>query len=294
MKSKKQLSNLNKKVQSKKRNKNLTGGAGEQEPIKDMEGKYLFLDVDRTLVDKHVCLEYSNGPDTVKIKSILKKEKKNDNYTKLISLLTEFKARGGKAHIITRCKKEVNMMGETDGHGNTSYHPYFNEIVEQLNVDGNKDSVISADSTNPTRDDSFLPTSGRSTNGTVWSYAKSIVMYYLFRNLVLKGENLKLADFILIDDDVGNGEVAADFGFTGYTKGVSVGLEMTNNALKTILNQGSKMPKHNPVDETQFSQKKQRRDAYEHFELINGELERLVLFAKKAQEKIPYPPVHRG
>lgn len=298
MKSKKQLSNLNKKVQSKKRNKNLTGGAGE--PIKDMEGKYLFLDVDKTLVNKNVCHYRSES-----IKQDLSYYEKQEDYKKLIELLTEFKARGGKAHIITRCIKEINMIGETNEKGETSYHTYFEAIVEQLNKDGGKDSVISADSIDPTNDDSNLSTktSNVSTGGTVWAFAKSIVMYYLFRNLVLNGENLELANFILIDDDMGNGQVAADFGFTNYTTGKSVGLKMTNNALKTILNQGSKRPKYTPVDETQFSQKEQRvfDTVLREFKFESIEdLETLILFvnkfAKKAQEKIPYPPppVYRG
>lgn len=289
MKSKKQLSNLNKKVQSKKRNKNLTGGAGET--IKDMKGKYLFLDVDETLVNESVCKRFKQNRDPILLKYINKPD-----YNLLIELLTEFKTRGGKAHIITRCIKEFNMMGETNEKGETSYHTYFEAIVEQLNKDGGKDSVISADSIDPTNDDSNLSTktSNVSTGGTVWAFAKSIVMYYLFRNLVLNGENLELADFILIDDDERNGQVAADFGFTGYTtKGSSIGLPMTNNALKKILNQG-RIRKYTP-DETKFTQPTQRTDAYEHFKPI-ADRERLVKFAKKAQEKIPYPPppVYRG
>ena len=291
MKSKKQLSNLNKKVQSKKRNKNLTGGG--RRPNKDMEGKYLFLDVDKTLVNKSVC-HYRSEQD-------LSYYEKQEDYTELIDLLTEFKTRGGKAHIITRCIKEINMIGETNEKGETSYHTYFEAIVEQLNKDGGKDSVISADSIDPTNDDSNLSTktSNVSTGGTVWAFAKSIVMYYLFRNLVLNGENLELADFILIDDDVGNGQAAADFGFTGYTEGNSIGLQRTNNALKTILNQGSKRHKHKTIKDT-FKKKEQRdfdtvQEAFEPIEDLEN-LERLVLFAKKAQEKIPYPPppVYRG
>ena len=277
MKSKKQLSNLNKKVQSKKRNKNLTGGAGGSTiPVLDMEGKYLFLDVDQTLVNRHVCLRKTGliGP-------ILDREKQTANYRLLIELLKDFKARGGKAHIITRCKKEVNMMSRGD-----SYHPYFNEIVEQLNVDGNKDSVISANDRLPTS-----PYEQRQIDKDYWSYAKSIVMYYLFRNLVLKGENLKLDDFILIDDDKDNGQVAADFGFTGYTErsstgGSSTGLPMTNNALKTILNKGTVRPEYTPVDETKFTKTTQRRKAYERFKSIE-DLERLINFAIEAQNKIP-------
>lgn len=283
MKSKKQLSNLNKKVQSKKRNKNLTGGAGGSTiPVLDMEGKYLFLDVDRTLVNRHVCIE-PDPRDPGFRDRILDDEKEKENYNKLIELLTEFKARGGKAHIITRCEKEVNMM-EAD---KTSYHPYFNKIVEQLNGEGAKDSVISANDRLPT----FPYGEEEQKNKDYWSYAKSIVMYYLFRNLVLKGKKLKLSDFILIDDDVGNGQVAADFGFTGYTKGSStegnsIGLPMTNNALKTILNEGRESPEYNPVDETKFTKKTQRRKAYERFKSIE-DLERLVSFAIEAQNKIP-------
>jgi len=74
MKSKKQLSNLNKKVQSKKRNKNLTGGG--RRPNKDMEGKYLFLDVDKTLVNKSVC-HYRSEQD-------LSYYEKQEDYTELI------------------------------------------------------------------------------------------------------------------------------------------------------------------------------------------------------------------
>lgn len=285
MKSKKQLSNLNKKVQSKKRNKNLTGGAGagardSPMPVLDMEGKYLFLDVDRTLVNRHVCLPY----EVAKRDRILDREKDTDDYKLLIELLKKFKARGGKAHIITRCEKEVNMINVNEE--GSPYHPYFKAIVEQLNGEGAKDSVISANhrlSTSPYGD--------RQIDKDYWSYAKSIVMYYLFRNLVLKGEKLQLSDFILIDDDVGNGQVAADFGFTGYTKGSStegssIGLPMTNNALKTILNEGRERPEYNPVDETKFTKKTQRRKAYERFKSIE-DLERLINFAIEAQNKIP-------